>query len=164
MTQEKMSEHPRRFHAYIQHVKGRDVLSMPSSELDAAMSDTDANPIPVDITKTSLGAVAHDAAVIACVAERDSEAVRELRVYRDDPKDAPTPVNEDAYEVWQGLPDSMDVEGLVVTCDTDATPSQIREHYSNYAMFVKKPHGPNHWQSALPDSVAVRFTKSDEYA
>ena len=159
-----MNEHPRRFHAYIQHVNGRGIMSMPCSEFGAALSDTDADPVPVDVTRTPLRGVARDAAVIACVAERDSEAVRELRVYRDYPEDAPTPVNEDAYEVWQGLPDTMDVERHVGACDTDATASQIREHYSNYALFIKKPHGPNHWQSALPDSVAVRFTRSDGYA
>lgn len=60
-----MNEHPRRFHAYLQHVNGRDIVSMPRSELEAAMSDTDANPVPVDITKTPLGSVAHDGAVIA---------------------------------------------------------------------------------------------------
>lgn len=159
-----MTEHPRRFHAYLQHVKGRAVLSMPRSELYAALSDTDANPVPVDITRTPVGAVAHDAAVIACVAECHPERIRELRVFRYDAKDDPVPINEDAYEVWEGLPDSMDVEHHVNACDTDTTPLQIRKHYSAYAMFVKKQHGPNHWQSALPDSVAIRFTNSDEYA
>ena len=100
-----MDEHPRRFHAYLQHVEGGDVLSMLREELDAALSDTEANPVPVDITKIPCSAVARDAAVIACVAEREADVVTEVRVYRDDPKDAVAYANRAALRAKKGNED-----------------------------------------------------------
>ena len=79
--------------------EGRSVIAMPRSDW-SAFGARSSESVAVRLEATPLAGLTRDASVLAAVARRYSDATGEVVVYRDDPKDYPTPVNEDRYEVW----------------------------------------------------------------
>lgn len=56
-------------------------------------------PVPIDISKTPLASLTTQAQLAAAVAERRSDYEVAITIYREDPMDAPKPINVDRYLV-----------------------------------------------------------------
>src|SRR4030095_430184 len=106
----------------------------------------------IDLSGTPIAGVTRDSRVEAVVAVRESGTEVVIEVYRNDPKDAPTPINLDRYRVWERLPPHRDFVSIVneSTTDDDAnTRGVIEEH----VFLVKDEVGGGHWLAELPPHV-----------
>jgi hypothetical protein len=102
---------------------------------------------------------------MATTVEQFSTATGELTIYRDDPADAPTRVNQDRYLVWTDLPSHRSYEQIATGVGLDKDQA-ARGYLRDNVLIVKQDPGPEHWLSAVPSNVqvllkSVESTKSD---
>ncbi len=142
-----------RFHAFWEQIEGRSVLTMPRSDWDAVVARFGA-PVQLDISRTPLAQVAKDAAVIAAVAEQLSTAIARVSIFRGDPQDAPTPINQDKYTVWLDLQSHPRLMEMVTRGSTEDN-ANFRQFIGDNVFLVKQDHGNDHWLPSLPASVSA---------
>jgi hypothetical protein len=87
-----------RFHAYLERVEGKSVLTIPRHKWDS-LGPYSCSAVRLDIARTPMSMVAQSASVVAAVAVWWATSVNEIHIYRYDPADQPTPVNLDKYYV-----------------------------------------------------------------
>ena len=145
-----------RFHAYLEYVEGRPVLTMRRATWDAMKSGL-GTAVAVDVTKTPVAAVARDAAVVAAMAEGRSTSGAEVVIYRYDEKDKPKPYNVDRYSVWENLRARTDLHQLINAASTQDN-QNFRSYVEENIFLVKKDPGANHHLPELPAHVIIRST------
>jgi hypothetical protein len=146
-----------RFQAYFERLEGKSVLSMPAArwkELDLSVGQ----PVIVDLTVTPLAGVVHQGQVVAAIAERSSQVSGEIRIYRFDEKDYPTPINEDVYVVWEQVTSHQSFGSIVSEASTQLN-DNLKRYVSENVFLVKQQPGPDHWLPGLPDTVRVLIEK-----
>jgi hypothetical protein len=75
--------------------------------------------VEIDLSTTHIVGVAGGSRIEAAVAVRHSEGEVVVDVYRDDPKDAATPINVDRYRLWERLPPHRDSLSMVNSAATE---------------------------------------------
>lgn len=147
-----MADAPR-FRFFWGHVENTTILTMPRSDWDAAVGQV-GMPIEVDVKRTPLAGISEASSVVASVAHKFSSANARFSIYRYDEKDAPTPINQDEYDVWHDLQAHPRLMEMVNAASTSAN-----ENFMNYCkenvFFVKRAPGPDHWLASVPSSIAV---------
>ena len=126
---------------------------MPRSDWDAVAVRFGA-PVQLDVSRTPLAQVAKDAAVVAAVAEQLSTVVAQVSIFRYDPQDVPTAINQDKYTVWLDLhthPRLMEM----ITRGSTVDNANFRQFIGDNVFLVKQNHGNDHWLPSLPASVSA---------
>lgn len=147
-----MAEVPR-LRALFEKVQGRSVLVMPRADWDAA-SVNSKSPVILDVERTPLAHIASQAVLIAVVAQQTSPTMAEVAIFRDDPKDAPTPINQDKYSVFLCLHSHPDLQSLITRASTEDN-ANLRQCLSENVFLVKQRPGNDHWLTELPLSVST---------
>jgi hypothetical protein len=119
-----------RFHAYFERLENRSILTMARTEW-----------------------------VVACVAERYSTATAQVRLYRWDDADQPTPINEDRYTVWENLPSHVSYNQMVTAASTEDN-ENLRGYLRDTVFLVKENPGKDHWLGQLPAEVGALVQRS----
>lgn len=145
-----------RFHAYFSYLENRHVFLMERQEWDRLRVHPEGEIVEIDISQTPIASVAIDNPLRATVAERRSYYETVIEIYREDPKDAPTPINVDRYLVWERLPSHLNYTQMVNTASTEDN-ANMRDFLEKYVFIVKEAHGPDHWQSDLPARIKARI-------
>jgi hypothetical protein len=86
-------------------------------------------------------------------AQRRHERV-ELSIYRADLGDAPHLINVDTYEVWEGLPNRIDVRSIV-SAATTSTGVNLDWYLEGHVFLAQERPGTLHHQATLPDEVVA---------
>jgi hypothetical protein len=97
-------------------------------------------------------AVMRPGRVEAVVAERLSPSEVVVEVYRNDPKDAPTPINRDQYRVWERLPAHLDYPAMVKSASTEDN-ANMRGFLEDHVFLTKDETSEGHWLPELPERV-----------
>jgi len=85
----------------------------------------------------------------------------QIKIYREDTQDEPTPVNVDTYDVWVGmLPTYFDVPKMVLHAAT-RDDNNFKFYASNHVFFVKEDPGNDHWLEDLPSEVKMLLDRED---
>lgn len=140
-----------RFHAYFERIEGRSVLLMLRREWEK-LSGLQGEVVEIDLSRTPIAALAKECRLEASVAKRRSESEVLLEVYRNDPKDVPTPINVDRYTVWERLPCHHNYMEMVNSASTEDN-SNMRGFLDDYVFFVKEPVSDVHWMPELPTHI-----------
>lgn len=113
--------------------------------------------VAIDISQPPIANVGEKSDLLATIAERRSDKEVIVAVYRNDPKDEPTPLNVDRYLVWEGLPPHRNYQQMVNTATTEDN-ANMRNFLKHYVFMVKEPPGPDHWLSEMPEYIKVRIS------
>jgi hypothetical protein len=111
-------------------------------------------PVEVDIRETPVGGVADVSSVVASVAHQFGPATVRLSVFRYDEEDAPTPYNQDEYDVWVDLEAHPKLPEMINAASTSDN-ANFRTFCRDNVFLVKRPPGPDHWLSKIPSSITV---------
>jgi hypothetical protein len=144
-----------RFHALLQHQSGRRVFMMLRSTWEALQVQANR---PVLLTTSDLAEtpLARPPTFLFGDVRVTGERI-ELSIYRADLSDEPYPINVDTYEVWEDLPNRVNVTALV-NAATTSTGANLDE-YLDRIFLVSQPTGEDHHLSAVPDEVVVRLRR-----
>jgi hypothetical protein len=115
--------------------------------------------VPVKVEELPISRVARDAVVLAVNAVRPTSSGADVEVYREDPKDAPKPINVDHYAVIEDLASRVDLPRLIGAASTCDNPN-LRAYLQANTFFVKKQPGDDHHLPELPAYVIVRSTST----
>ena len=145
-----------RFHAYFERLEGRSVLLMHRREWEKLIG-YQGEFVEIDLSQTPIAALMKKNGLEASVAKRSSESEIVLEIYRNDPKDVPTPINVDRYTIWERLPCHHNYMDMVNSASTEDN-SNMRGFLDEYVFFVKEPMSDDHWLPELPTHIqaAVR--------
>lgn len=141
-----------RFLAHFTHVEGRQVMLMPRRDWERLNQLRESDVAEIDLSATPIARVARDSRIEAVVAVRGSDAEVVVEVYRNDPKDAPTPINVDRYRVWERLPPHRDYVEMVNSASTEHNPN-MRGFLEDHVFLVKDVVTRGHWLPDLPQRV-----------
>jgi hypothetical protein len=147
-----------RFHAYFERLENRSILTMARTEWDA-LQVVGPSPVRLEVSALPLANVASKASVVACVAERYSTATAQVRLYRWDDADQPTPINEDRYTVWENLPSHVSYNQMVTAASTEDN-ENLRGYLRDTVFLVKENPGKDHWLGQLPAEVGALVQRS----
>lgn len=75
-----------------------------------------------------------------------------IKIYRNDPKDEPTPINVDTYTVWMGLPIYLNIPEMIIAGSTD-NDDNFRHYANDHVFLVKEKPSDDHWLEELPREV-----------
>ena len=128
-------------------------MLIPRLEWELLLGEMDAHaPVEIDLSGTPIAGVTRDSRVEAVVAVRESGTEVVIEVYRNDPKDAPTPINLDRYRVWERLPPHRDFVSIVNESTTDDD-ANTRGFIEEYVFLVKDEVDRGHWLAEVPPHV-----------
>ncbi len=142
-----------RFHALWEHRLGKTIILIPKEEWNSIYFGKNAL-VEIDLNKTPLKGVAGIEGFITCAACKIPSGTVELHIYRNDPKDNPTPINVDLYDIYEDFPDSFDVTEMVYSADTDFD-SNFSSYLEGNIFLIKRNNDDNHWLQSLPDEINV---------
>jgi len=106
----------------------------------------------IDLSAPPVGAVLQGDRVEAVVALRKSNTEVVIEVYRNDPKDWPTPINLDRYRVWERLPRHRDYVEMVNFASTEDN-RNMRGFLRDHVFLVKDLVTHEHWLHDLPPPI-----------
>jgi hypothetical protein len=112
----------------------------------------------LNLDQMPIASVVQAAGVLAAVARREATTHVRISVYREDPDDAPTPINVDEYSVFEAFPLHLDVPGTIEHATTDAYPNFFRYH-DDHVFFVKECTD-QHWLAQLPREVRMLLERT----
>lgn len=146
-----------RFHALWEHRLRKTIFIIPKEKWDNI--DFENNTfIEIDLIKTPLMEVAkNDGFIISTACKKPSGTV-ELQIYRNDPKDYPTPINVDKYDIYNEFPNTLDVDEMVNSADTDIDPN-FTSYIEGNIFLIKRAEDDGHWLPSLPDEITVLLKK-----
>lgn len=147
-----------RFKAYFKVHGGRSVLEMNKEDWDVCRIDSTA-PVLLRISETPMASIAQTSSLIACTAQRVATGLPTVKIYRDDPQDAPTPINVDTYSVIENITERSDFADIVKAASTKDD-SNLRQYLSERVYFVKRKAGPDHWLAELPREVSILISST----
>jgi hypothetical protein len=151
-----------RFHTLWEHNERRRIFAIKRGDWESLnlFSAHEEQLILLDLSQIQplpLGSLLEKSRVIRGAASISSSKVT-IKIYRNDPKDEPTPINVDTYTVWFGLPPYLDVPRMIIAGDT--TNNANFNHYANdHVFFVKENPQADHWLEELPKDVFAVFLK-----
>lgn len=146
-----------RLRAYLPRAEGRPVLVVPRSEWEK-MGLKPGDEFLIEVGETSLGKVANDATILATVARQYSDTSGEIVVYRDDPGDAPNPVNVDKYDVWPDLRSHRSFEKMVRSASTSVN-ENLEQFLDDNVFFAKRQPGDDHHLPDVPTEIRAMLSK-----
>jgi hypothetical protein len=148
-----------RFHALWQHTTRKRIFAIKREDWNALQvtPGTKNQLVKLNLEQISslpLGSLVDEGDLLTSTAIDSGKKVI-IKIYRNDPKDDPTPVNVDTYTVWIGLPSlQLNIPQMIVSASTAAD-----ENFSHYALdhvfLVKEKPGKDHWLKDLPSEVYV---------
>ncbi len=138
-----------RFHAFFGHIEARQVLLMSRRDWERLAQLGEGEIVEIDISTTPIARVAEDSRVEAVVAARQSDYEVVLEVFRNDPQDAPTPVNVDRYGVWERLPPHRNYVEMVNSASTEDN-ANMRRFLEDHVFLVKDEVTDGHRLPELP--------------
>jgi hypothetical protein len=137
-----------RFQAYLDGRWG--AIKMSRSLWEHLIQDQD-GPIELDISNTPLASLAYDVKIVGSFAERSENGQVIIKIFRDDPKDAPNKINMDRHEIWEYVDSHLDYENAVVAASTNDDDA-LQSFLDDYVFLVPLEKGPGHH---LPDVPAI---------
>jgi hypothetical protein len=148
-----------RFHSFFTRVEGRQVMLMLRLDWECHNQLREGDIAMIDLSITPIVGVTHCTRIEAAVARRESDAEIVVKVYRNDPKDVPTPINVDCYRVWERLPRHRNFFDMVKLASTEDNPN-MRGFLEDHVFFLKEdvPWG-EHRLPELPAQVRELLTR-----
>ncbi len=163
MKREPIKPNAPRFHAYWENVEGKRVLIMKRRDWESLnFSKTTTVALHLEKAKSlPINQIFQENRFIVGTVTPTDEKFR-IKIYREDPKDNPTPVNVDTYNVWVGLPQTyFDVPKMILSAATSDN-SNFEFYASDHVFFVKEEPGNDHWLEQLPLEVQMLLIREDE--
>ncbi len=148
-----MAEAPRHLLFYWGWQENTSILSMRREDWYSIVGSL-GTPIPFDVRSTPMARVASVSSVLASIAHEFGPATARFTLYRYDAADAPTPINQDDYDVWTDLSAHPRLKGMIDAASTSDN-ENFKSFYQEHVFFVKRKPGPDHWQSTIPSSMMV---------
>lgn len=111
-------------------------------------------PICFDVRSTPMASMADVSSVLGSIVHEIGSATARFTVYRYDPKDMPTPINQDDYTVWTDLSAHPKLKGMVEAASTSDN-ENLKTFCRDHVFFLKQRPGPDHWQATIPSSVTL---------
>jgi hypothetical protein len=93
-----MTDAPR-FRFMFQRIEGTSILTLPRKDWTTFVG-TLGMPVLLDVRSTPMAGVTVVSSVVASVAHQFGSASARVSIFRHDPADEPTPINQDEYDVW----------------------------------------------------------------
>lgn len=146
-----MAYAPRLLH-YWGRLEGSKIHTMRRESWASLVASAD-TAVSLDVRSTPISDVAKRSDVRGSVVHEFAPDSARLTVYRHDPADAPTPINQDDYDIWTNMHAHPKFRHLIVaasTCDNH----NLRDFCEENVFFVKRPHGRDHWHTTIPSSMA----------
>ena len=146
---------------YLGKVARRPLFVMPRADWDRLKIHGPA-VVPIDLQTTPIANPRLETCLEAAVAERQPTGQAIISIYRRDPKDEPTPINKDEYQVWEFLPGRFHLPSLVIQASTEDN-ANLRGFLSEHVFLVKNRPGDDHWMDKLPPRVwaAINATRNN---
>ena len=152
-----------RFHAYWEKVEGKRVLIMKKRDWESLNISRTAT-VALNFEKAGslpINQIFQENRFIGGIVAPTGEKFQ-IKIYREDPQDDPTPVNVDSYDVWVGiLPTYFDVPKMILYAST-SDDSNFQFYASDHVFFVKEDPGNDHWLEQLPLEVQVMLSRDDD--
>jgi hypothetical protein len=117
-----------------QQLEGRTILLMKRADWEQ-LKILGSTPVLLKLDQMPIAAVAQDVEVLAAVAIQESPTHVRISIYRDDPNDAPTPINVDEYSVFETFPPDLDVFRTIAEATTDADANFFRYRDDHVFLF-----------------------------
>ena len=153
----KLHPNAPRFHTLWENREGRRIFIMKKEQWEE-IKVNQGNLFRLDLEEVSkfpMGGVATRPGFLTAVASSTGEEVQ-MTIYREDPKDFPTPVNVDKYKIWESFPPQILTSRteMIHTADTNAD-INFDVYEKDHIFIVKEDAGEGHWLSELPSSVVA---------
>lgn len=136
---------------YLGRTEGTTILTMARSAWQDLIRHQD-KPIAFDVRSTPMRGVSDVASVIGAVAHEFTGKSARVSIYRNDPKDAPTPVNVDHYRVITDLTGSPELQGWITAASTSYN-ENMRTFLRDNVFLLKEKPGSDHWLTTVPNSI-----------
>ncbi len=118
-------------------------------------------PVSFDVRATPLQGVTHASSVVASIAHQFGSATATVGIFRYDPADVPTPINQDEYDVWKDLSAHPRLSQMINAASTSDN-ENFRTYCRDNVFFVKRRPGPDHWLPTLPSTIVALVRSSSE--
>jgi hypothetical protein len=153
----KLSPNAPRFHTLWENREGRRIFIMKKDEWNSVKTNK-GNLFKLDLEQVAsfpMGGVASQPGFLSAVASSTGEEVK-MTIYREDPKDFPTPINVDIYTIWESFPSQVltNRSEMIQTADTNADVN-FEVYEEDHIFIVKEDAGEGHWLGELPSSVVA---------
>ena len=148
-----------RFHAFVSRLERRQVLLMPRSDWNRLAQIAAGEIVEIDLSATPISRVARSSHVEAVIALRHSPSEVTLEVFRNDPNDAPTPINVERYRVWERPPAHWSYLDIVNAASTEDN-ANMRGFLDDHVFLVKDTVQEGHWLAELPSRVRAVLRRS----
>lgn len=129
------------------------ILAMPRQDWFSIVG-SGGTPISFDVRSTPMANVAHVSSVLGTVAHEIGPATARVTLFRYDAADAPTPINQDDYDVWTDLSSHPKLPGMITAASTSNN-ENLQQFIQENVFLVKRKPGPDHWQPTIPSSMMV---------
>jgi hypothetical protein len=150
-----MSDAPR-FRYMFERVEGTSVLTVRRDDWFTFVG-TLGQPVVLDVRSTPISRVTEVSSVVASIAHQFGPANARFSVFRHDPADEPTPINQDEYDVWTDLSQHPRFSEMVAAASSTTKPEDVSAFCEENVFFVKREPGPDHWLPSVPGSVTALF-------
>lgn len=123
-------------------------LVMPRSEWENLIN-TYNGPVEIELSETLFAALAENNKIVGSFAERIEEGIGLIRIFREDPKDAPKKINQDKYKVIENFRSREDYPRMVTasaTSDDDA----MHSFHEDYVIIIPEDKGGDHHLLEIP--------------
>jgi len=146
-----MAEAPR-FLFYWQHQEKTRILRMLRKDWHTVVGSPSA-AVAFDVRSTPLAGVASDSSsLLGAVVHELGPTEARVTLYRHDPADYPTPVNQDDYTLWTDVSGHPQLQPMIAAASTEDN-GNFQAFCRENVFFVKRAHGLDHWHSAIPSSM-----------
>ena len=129
------------------------VLSMRRQEWYSIVGSL-GTPISFDVRSTPMAGVANVSSVLGSVAHEIGPATARVTLYRYDATDAPTPINQDDYDVWTDLSAHPRLPEMIAAASTSNN-ENFHTFCQENVFFVKRKPGLDHWHPTISSSMMV---------
>lgn len=144
-----------RFRFKFQRIEGTSVLTLPRRDWDTFVGVL-GEPVLLEVSSTPMAGITAASSVVATVAHQFGSAGARVSIYRCDPKDDPTPVNHDLYDVWTDLSLHPKFTDMVSAASSPTGVAEVMAYCDEHVFFVKRPPPDrDHWLPTVPASVTA---------
>ena len=148
-----MADAPR-FRFMWERIEDTSVLTMPRDDWNRVIG-TQGVPVTFDVRSTPLAGITHQSSVVAALAHQFGGATARVSIFRYDPADVPTPINQDVYAVWTDLTGHPRYKDMITAASTEDN-ANFRAYCRENVFLVKQPPPESeHWLPTLPGSVSA---------
>ena len=152
-----------RFHALWENLEGKRIFIMKKEDWPLIISSS-GSPVHLDLEKlqnTPIGNIVNNPGFLGAIEESKEDLVT-IKIFREDPKDDPTPINVDLYSVWESFPPNIQIlrGDMIQTADTNYD-ANFREYEESHIFLIKEDSGEDHWLKDPPPDVFALFEDLD---